>query len=187
MYLAVLTNPRQRDTYIEPATTGFIQFPPSLFPPPFHPRHEPWMVGTCRDASNLKGGLNFPREIPRSLNFAPQFDPSFFPRFEETPAFSKPRRISLVHQKKGKEREKFAAGCFFFSFLIVILYQIYVYMCVYVFYFYRKFPNFRVYFNFWKRARANASARVICSINALHYDANKRIPTRWIENYAKVV
>lgn len=126
------------------------------------------MVGTCRDASNLKGGLNFPREIPRSLNFAPRFDPSFFPRFEETPAFSKPRRISLVHQKKGKEREKFAAGCFFFSFLIVVLYR-YMYICVCMYFiFTANFPIFACISIFERgRARTRVHALFVRSMRSI--------------------
>lgn len=126
------------------------------------------MVGTCRDASNLKGGLNFPREIPCSLNFAPRFDPSFFPRFEETPAFSKPRRISLVHQKKGKEREKFAAGCFFFSFLIVVLYR-YMYICVCMYFiFTANFPIFACISIFERgRARTRVHALFVRSMRSI--------------------
>lgn len=176
MYLAVLTNPRQRDTYIE-TTTGFIQFPPTL--------SSSTRAVNGRDVSRrveFKRRFKFSREIPRSLNFAPRFDPSFSFPFRGTTAFSK----RVASKKEKRKREKSTAGCFvpfhlfpFFNRYFISNVRVYMYICMRKgILFCRKFPNFSRVFQFLKEGEMRASARVICSINALRYNAPNKILTR---------
>lgn len=142
-----------------------------------------------RDVSRrveFKTRFKFPREIPPSLNFAPQFDP-FFARFEETPPFSKHSEFLTRLLKKEKGGRNWWRGVsllfLFFNRYFVSIY-VYIYICVYMyekgyFIFAGNFPIFAC-ISIFERGRERVQ-RVICSINALHYDANKRILTRCSE------